>query len=91
VCYGDQGSALALGIPDAIIKATVANVRAARLNAEEDNLMNLMKRLWKEEEGQDLVEYALLVVLISLAAVTAMKGLASGISDAFSNAAANLT
>ena len=53
--------------------------------------MNLMKRLWNEEEGQDLVEYALLVVLISLAAVLAMKGLASGISDAFSNAAANLT
>jgi pilus assembly protein Flp/PilA len=53
--------------------------------------MNLMKRLWKEEEGQDLVEYALLVVLISLAAILAMKNLASGISDAFSNAAANLT
>ena len=53
--------------------------------------MNLMKRLWKEEEGQDLVEYALLVVLISLAAVVAMQNLASGISDAFSNAAANLT
>jgi pilus assembly protein Flp/PilA len=53
--------------------------------------MNLMKRLWKDEEGQDLVEYALLVVLISLAAILAMKNLASGISDAFSNAAANLT
>jgi pilus assembly protein Flp/PilA len=53
--------------------------------------MNLMKRLWKEEEGQDLVEYALLVVLISLAAVTAMKGLANGISDAFQNASQNLT
>jgi pilus assembly protein Flp/PilA len=53
--------------------------------------MNLMKRLWKEEEGQDLVEYALLVVLISLAAVAAMKNLASGISDAFSNAVAQLT
>jgi pilus assembly protein Flp/PilA len=53
--------------------------------------MNLMKRLWKEEEGQDLVEYALLVVLISLGAIAAMKGLASGISDAFSNAVAQLT
>jgi pilus assembly protein Flp/PilA len=53
--------------------------------------MNFMKRLWNEEEGQDLVEYALLVVLISLAAIVAMKNLASGISDAFSNAAANLS
>ena len=53
--------------------------------------MNFMKMLWNEEEGQDLVEYALLVVLISLAAIVAMKNLASGISDAFSNAAANLS
>ena len=54
-------------------------------------MKNLMHRLWKEEEGQDLVEYALLVVLIALGAVAAMKSLASAISDAFSNASANLT
>jgi pilus assembly protein Flp/PilA len=53
--------------------------------------MNIMKRLWQEEEGQDLVEYGLLVVLISLFAVVAMKGLANGISDAFSNATVQLT
>jgi pilus assembly protein Flp/PilA len=50
-----------------------------------------MKRLWQEEEGQDLVEYGLLVVLISLFAVVAMRGLANGISDAFSNATVQLT
>jgi pilus assembly protein Flp/PilA len=54
-------------------------------------MKNVLGRLWKDEEGQDLVEYALLVVLISLAAVAAMANLASGISDAFSNAAANLS
>ena len=54
-------------------------------------MKNLLKRLWQEEEGQDLTEYALLVVLIALAAIAAMKGLASGISSVFSNAAANLT
>ena len=35
--------------------------------------MNFLKRLWKEEEGQDLVEYALLVVLLALAATVAWK------------------
>ena len=54
-------------------------------------MKNIMKRLWKEEEGQDLVEYGLLIVLISLFAVTAMSSLASGISDAFSNATAQMT
>ncbi len=53
--------------------------------------MKVLLRLWKEEEGQDLVEYALLVVLIALGAIVAMHNLASAISDAFSNAAANLT
>jgi pilus assembly protein Flp/PilA len=52
---------------------------------------NLLKRLWHEEEGQDLVEYGLLVVLIALFAIGAMSGLAKGISTAFSTAAANLS
>lgn len=47
-------------------------------------------RLWREEEGQDLVEYALLVVLVALVLISAMQSLASGISTVFSNAAANL-
>jgi pilus assembly protein Flp/PilA len=54
-------------------------------------MKNALMKLWNGDEGQDLVEYALLVVVISLAAIAAMKGLASGISDAFSNAAANVT
>jgi len=51
----------------------------------------LLRRLWQEEEGQDLVEYALLVVLVGLAAIGAMGSLAAAISKAFSSAAQNLT
>jgi len=54
-------------------------------------MKELLKRLWEEEEGQDLTEYALLLVLISLVAVAAMGILGSGVSDAFKNAATNLT
>jgi pilus assembly protein Flp/PilA len=54
-------------------------------------MKKVLRRLWRDEQGQDLVEYALLVVLVSLSAIVAMNSLASGISDAFSNAAANLT
>jgi pilus assembly protein Flp/PilA len=53
--------------------------------------MNIIKRLWQEEEGQDLVEYGLLVVLISLFSIVAMQGLAGGISKAFSNASQQLS
>lgn len=52
--------------------------------------MNILKRFWKEEEGQDLVEYGLLVVLISLAAIAAMGTLANGVKNAFNNAASQL-
>jgi pilus assembly protein Flp/PilA len=49
------------------------------------------KNLWVEQEGQDLTEYALLVVLVALGAILAMGQLASAISNTFSTAASNLT
>jgi pilus assembly protein Flp/PilA len=54
-------------------------------------MKSLAMRLWRDDEGQDLVEYGLLVVLVALGAIAAMQNLASGISDAFSNAVAQLT
>jgi pilus assembly protein Flp/PilA len=47
---------------------------------------NLMTR----EEGQDLVEYALLVCLIALAAITGVNKVASAITLVFSNISASL-
>jgi pilus assembly protein Flp/PilA len=46
-------------------------------------MMNLMKRLWREEEGQDLIEYALLVALVALAATAGMSALANAINTTF--------
>ncbi len=54
-------------------------------------MKNLLLRLWKEEDGQDLTEYALLVVLVGLASVAAMGTLSAAISKAFSSAAACMT
>ncbi len=39
----------------------------------------------KDENGQDLVEYALAVALIAFAAVVGMETLANGINNAFNN------
>lgn len=50
-----------------------------------------LTRLWKEETGQDLTEYALLLVLLSLAAIGSLSGLAAAINGVFANASANLT
>jgi pilus assembly protein Flp/PilA len=42
------------------------------------------------EEGQDLVEYALVVSLIAFGAVTAMQGLSSEINTAFNSISSQL-
>jgi len=49
------------------------------------------KNLMEREEGQDLVEYALVVALIAFGAVTGMGYLATGLNHAFSNIASTLT
>jgi len=54
-------------------------------------MKNLFVRLWKEEEGQDLTEYGLLLVLIALVAIAAMGKLGSAINNVFSNAAGSLS
>jgi pilus assembly protein Flp/PilA len=53
-------------------------------------MMNLLKRLWKEEKGQDLTEYALLLALIALGAITSMGILAKTINNVFSNASSSV-
>jgi pilus assembly protein Flp/PilA len=42
-----------------------------------------MRKLWSDESGQDLVEYALLAALLSLAAVAAMMTMGDKISALF--------
>jgi pilus assembly protein Flp/PilA len=49
------------------------------------------KMLIEREEGQDLVEYALVVALIAFGAITGMKFLATGLNNAFSDIANVLT
>jgi Flp pilus assembly pilin Flp len=54
-------------------------------------MKTLLGRLWKEEDGQDLVEYGMLIVLVSLGAIAGMSSLASAINATFSSASANLS
>jgi Flp pilus assembly pilin Flp len=48
-------------------------------------------QLWKDQEGQDLTEYALLLVLIALGAIAVMSTLGAEINIVFSKAASTLT
>ncbi|HMG84865.1 MAG TPA: hypothetical protein VK574_03940 [Terracidiphilus sp.] len=48
------------------------------------------KTFVEREEGQDLVEYALVVALIAFGAITGMNILAKGLNNAFSQIAVTL-
>jgi pilus assembly protein Flp/PilA len=54
-------------------------------------MKELLIRLWKEEEAQDLTEYALLLVLIALAAIAVMSNLGVAINQVFSQGASTLS
>jgi len=47
--------------------------------------------MMKDEEGQGLVEYALIIVLVSVALVGGLTLLTGGISNAFSYAVSAIT
>ena len=49
-----------------------------------------VKSMIEREEGQDLVEYALVVALIAFGAITGMGFLAKGLNNAFSDIASIL-
>lgn len=50
-----------------------------------------LRTLLSDEEGQDLIEYALVVALIAFGAVAAMTALSSDINTAFSDIGTKLT
>ena len=56
----------------------------------------MREKLWKllirakEESGQDLIEYALVVALVAFAATAGMTSLATGINTAFNQIATTL-
>lgn len=47
-------------------------------------VLNTLARLHKNEEGQGLVEYLLILALVAFAATAGMTSLASGLNSAFS-------
>jgi pilus assembly protein Flp/PilA len=50
-----------------------------------------LSRLWREEEGQDLTEYGLLLLFIALVSIAVVQGLGSVVSNVFSNASSSLS
>lgn len=54
-------------------------------------MIDMLKCLFAEESGQDLVEYALIGLLVGLGALSGMGKLAASINHEFSKIASSLT
>ena len=54
-------------------------------------MRSFLVRVWKDEEGQDLIEYGLLLVFIALVAVASLGSIKSAVVNIFSGAAVNMT
>jgi pilus assembly protein Flp/PilA len=54
-------------------------------------MLGLMMKFIKDEEGQDLVEYALLLVFLALAAIAVLPTLGSAVNNVFSQSASTLS
>lgn len=53
--------------------------------------MELLRNFWKEEEGQDLIEYALLLGFISLAVVTALATIKTQLNNVYTSIGSAVT
>ena len=53
-------------------------------------MKKFMTRLWKEQKAQDLVEYALLLMLMGLAIAATVRSTGSRIGSTYSNSASKV-
>ncbi|MGA8026810.1 MAG: Flp family type IVb pilin [Bryobacteraceae bacterium] len=53
-------------------------------------ITSVMNAFWQEEDGQDLVEYSLLLAFIALAAVALLSQASSSINTIWKNISTNL-
>ena len=54
-------------------------------------MKNLIARFVREDEGQDLVEYALLIAFIALACIVGLQNLGTAINDTYNTISTSLT
>jgi len=79
-------------IRERVIAVTNTALRVGGTRAEESmEFVNRMLAFVRDEEGQDLLEYALLVALIALVCVGAITAAGTNVNTIFAKIAAALT
>jgi len=53
-------------------------------------MLNLAKRLWREESGQGMAEYGLILALVAVALIGGLQALRGGLASTFSTVTATV-
>jgi Flp pilus assembly pilin Flp len=53
-------------------------------------MVNIIRRLWSEDSGQDIAEYAVMLAVILVLVVGTVRLIGSNANNAFSNVASSL-
>lgn len=53
--------------------------------------MEMLKRLWKDEEGQGMVEYGLIIALVAIVAIVGLKLVGGSVDGIFTDVSGELT
>jgi pilus assembly protein Flp/PilA len=57
----------------------------APINQEDSGMRNMVTRFWKDESGQGLVEYALILFLVSIVVIIALTTLGKKTNNVLTN------
>jgi Flp pilus assembly pilin Flp len=52
---------------------------------EDENMTNLLSRLWSDEQGQDIAEYAVMLAVILVIVVGTVRLIGGNANNVFSN------
>jgi Flp pilus assembly pilin Flp len=55
-----------------------------------DNTMQLLNRLWRDDQGQDIAEYAVMLAVILVIVVGTVRLIGSNANNVFSNVASSI-
>jgi pilus assembly protein Flp/PilA len=76
--------------PRGVRQAVPQVIQGSDQHEGEQAMTQQIRRLWTDDSGQDMVEYALLLVLLTLVVIVALRILGPTISGFFNNVSNNL-
>jgi len=74
---------------DAVVKTKLLD-EVVRTNSRRKPVANFLQKLWNDESGQDIAEYAVMLAVILVIVVGTVRLIGSNANNVFSNVASSI-